>query len=191
MKNKIYLFRHTESTDNKYGLFSGDREDVGLSGKGREDAKLLRERLPLDDVDLIITSPLKRCVETVEILLDGKDTPDYITDERIKERDYGYLEGRRKRHLIRPVLALWARIAYRSYWIPPPNGESFRDVWERVTPFIEDLESMIHHQQINVAICAHNNSMRPIRAHFENDTPRQNLKKNSKLGKIFIYDIET
>lgn len=191
MKNYIYLFRHTQSTDNQYNIFSGDREDIRLSDHGKREAIKLREKLRDYKFDVAITSSLLRSIETMDIVLNEHHHPERIVDERIRERDYGILEGRIKRKVTLPILNLWANIAHRSYVIPPPGGESFVQVWNRVMPFVHDLEDMVKQRKVNVVICGHNNSMRPIRAYFENKTPQQMLKENSEHGIIYEYEIET
>ncbi|MCA9386962.1 histidine phosphatase family protein [Candidatus Dojkabacteria bacterium] len=192
MKNYIYLFRHTQSTDNEHNIFSGDRKDINLSEAGKREAQRLREKLKDYKFEVAIASPLKRSVETLDIVLEEyHPNVERIVDERIKERDYGILEGRVKQKVAIPILNIWANIAHRSYVIPPPGGENFIQVWNRVMPFVHDLEDMIRQRKVNVAICGHNNSMRPIRAYFEHKTPRQMLKENSEHGVIYEYEIDT
>ncbi len=189
MNKYIYLFRHTQSNDNLNGIFSGDRRDVDLSKKGKEDAYKLKEKFNEVPVGIGISSPLKRSIQTLDIVLEGNPDVERIIDERIKERDYGILEGKEKKNIRYPFLGIWAKLAYRSYTIPPPGGENFRQVWKRVTPFIYDVIDLVKTREVNVLICAHNNSMRPIRAHFENKTPKQILKENSEPGKVYKYSI--
>ena len=50
----------------------------------------------------------------------------------------------------------------RSYDTPPPNGESLKDVVERVSPyFTEQIEPLLIKEK-NVLIVAHGNSLRAI-----------------------------
>ncbi len=189
MNKYIYLFRHTQSTDNKFGIFSGDRRDIGLSDEGKRDAYKLKDYFRNIPIEIGISSPLKRSIETLDVILEGRTNVERIIDERIKERDYGILEGMQKRNIAMPFLGYWAKLAYRSYVTPPPGGENFRQVWIRVTPFIYDVIDLVKTRELNVAICAQNNSIRPIRAHFENKTPKQMLKENSDPGKVYRYAI--
>lgn len=190
MKRKIYLFRHTQSYDNFHNVFSGDRRDVGLTEKGREDAYKMKEFFVNKEIGIGISSPLQRSIETLEIILEGHGSVERIIDDRIRERDYGILEGRHKKDMLMPVLRTWAKFAHRSYWFPPPGGENFIMVWNRVMPFVDDIIELVKTQDTNLAICAHNNSMRPIRAYFEKKSPRQILQENSEHGKVYIYNIE-
>ena len=68
---KIYLVRHGETTLNARGCNYG-RTDVGLSGRGRRQAEELRNFFGQVPLDAVVTSPLKRAVETAEIILSGR-----------------------------------------------------------------------------------------------------------------------
>ena len=50
----------------------------------------------------------------------------------------------------------------RSYDIPPPNGESLKDVVERVSPYFEQYIKPLIFKGKNVLISAHGNSLRAI-----------------------------
>ena len=86
----LYLVRHGETTTNKDGLIQGQR-DVELSDKGISDAKELKDLVSKLDIDVVISSPLKRAIDTAKIITDNK-YPINI-DDRIIERDWGLLEG--------------------------------------------------------------------------------------------------
>ena len=59
-------------------------------------------------------------------------------------------------------------LIHRGFNVPPPNGESFRDVEIRVKSFIKDLKKIIKKNKCNVAISAHGNSIRLFRKIMEN-----------------------
>ena len=48
----------------------------------------------------------------------------------------------------------------RSYHTPPPNGESLKDVVERVGPYYEQNIQPLINEKKNVIIVAHGNSLR-------------------------------
>ena len=68
---KIYLVRHGETTLNARECYYG-RTDVCLSGRGRRQAEELRNFFGQIPLDAVVTSPLKRAVETAEIILSGR-----------------------------------------------------------------------------------------------------------------------
>lgn len=149
---KIYLVRHGETTLNARGCYYG-RTDVCLSGRGRKQAEELRNFFGQIPLDAVVTSPLKRAVETAEIILSGRGTMaegagrDSTTeaikiyrDERLCEQDLGIFEGLTYRELTKRYpeqLDAWNR-DYFGYRIP--EGESFLDVRRRVELFFGDLK---------------------------------------------------
>ena len=50
----------------------------------------------------------------------------------------------------------------RSYDISPPNGESLKDVVNRVSPYFESNISPLIVDEKNILIAAHGNSLRAI-----------------------------
>ena len=79
---------------------------------------------------------------------------------------------------------------HRSYDIPPPGGESIKMVEKRVRSFIKDLFFIMKTKKVNVAISAHNNSMRPFRRYFENLSINQMMKMENPYEKYFDYIIK-
>lgn len=84
----IYVVRHGESEWNKIGRIAG-RIDVSLDEKGIEQAKATAQKFKNINFDVVISSPLKRTLQTAKILT---SKPVQI-DDRIIERDNGILEG--------------------------------------------------------------------------------------------------
>jgi len=87
---KIVLVRHGETDWNLYGRLMGQK-DIPLNEHGREQAKILRERLSDIDFDCCYVSPLSRARETAEIICDGKC--EVFCDDNLKERCGGEMEG--------------------------------------------------------------------------------------------------
>ena len=81
-------------------------------------------------------------------------------------------------------------IYHRSYDIPPPGGESIKDVEKRVKPFIRDLLRKVKRERVNVAISAHGNSMRPLRKYFEKLSTQEMLELENPYDDYFVYSIK-
>ena len=86
----LYVVRHGETIRNKLGLIQGQTE-WDLTEKGIKDAEELRDTVDDLDIDIVISSPLKRAVDTARIITNNK-YPINI-DDRIIERDWGMCEG--------------------------------------------------------------------------------------------------
>ncbi|MCX6748930.1 MAG: histidine phosphatase family protein [Candidatus Pacearchaeota archaeon] len=164
---KIYLFRHGVTRDNAEGIFSGWR-DVSLNEKGRKDACIISLRLKDRKIGLAFHSGMKRSIETLnEILKFHPECNLIVEDPRIKERNYGKLQGKSHLEIVQKQGASKYDSWHRSYETKPPGGESIKDVEKRVLAFIKDLLKLVKEKKVNVAISAHGNSIRPIRRYFE------------------------
>ena len=84
------------------------------------------------DFDYIYSSPLKRATQTANIMI-GKD---FIVDERLKERSYGDWSGKSKDLIKKEVGEETFFLARRGWNVSPPNGESLKNVHDRVDSFL-------------------------------------------------------
>ena len=88
----ICLVRHGETDWNACGRLQG-KTDIPLNDKGRMQANQCGMYLAKSDWDVIISSPLKRAVETAEIISSYIVQPTILTMVEFIERDYGDAEG--------------------------------------------------------------------------------------------------
>ena len=88
---QIVLVRHGQTDWNKEGRFQGTT-DIPLNDVGRNEARLARNRLGLQNWDCIISSPLKRARETASIINEKLDKNIIVMDEFI-EQSFGEAEG--------------------------------------------------------------------------------------------------
>ena len=115
---ELILIRHGKTAGNLLGRYIGSRTDEPLCDEGREG--LAGKQLP--EVERLYVSPMKRCVETAEILWPGfnRKKMQKVTD--LRECDFGDFENKNYKELS----------GYGDYqaWIdsngtlPFPNGES-------------------------------------------------------------------
>jgi len=87
----IYIVRHGQTEYNVVGRYGG-RIDVPLNENGINQAYELRDILKNIKFDYVFSSPLKRALETAEIICNN----DIIKDDRLIERNNGDLEGKLK-----------------------------------------------------------------------------------------------
>lgn len=135
---KIIYFVHGTTTDNVSKLCSGWKEAL-LNDLGKEQAmnlgKVSKERG--DKFDVMFTSDLKRAIESSNIAF-----PEYekITDNRLRECNYGDLDGEHK------SLVVYEEHINESF----PNGESLKDVENRIRNFVQYLKDNYDNQTIGV-----------------------------------------
>lgn len=163
----IYIFRHGQTEDNANYIFSGWRDST-LTDKGREQAKILAEKMKDKKIDMLISSPQIRAMETMKIAmsLNSAKNLEIHTDPRIKERSYGILQGQSKLEIqLRDPEEL--KKIRRSYDYKVENGESLAMVVERVFDFCEEIIPLAKSHKLNIAISCHGNSIRGFRKYFE------------------------
>jgi len=169
--NKLVLLRHGQSQWNLENRFTGWK-DVPLTEKGVNEANnagLLIKKNKIK-IDKVFSSVLIRANKTAEIALkvsglknlfvDGKLI--YEKDQRLNERDYGDLVGLNKSETADKFGKEQVHIWRRSYDTPPPNGESLKDVVNRVSPYFSEIIQPLIINKKNVLIAAHGNSLRAI-----------------------------
>ena len=185
---EVYVFRHGESKDNKARRFSGWR-DTQLTSLGKKQAQTLAKKLKNKQIDLCIVSRLDRSLETAKIALKEHNVK-YEVDDRIIERNYGDLAGKSKVKLMKDNLV--EAVKYRRFYhFPPPNGESLKDVQERVFPFCDELVKRIRKTGENIAISCHGNSMKIIRLYFEKLPITEVLIQENPLGQDYAEYVVT
>jgi broad specificity phosphatase PhoE len=126
---QIVYETHATTLDNENGIATGWLPGE-LSATGRENARELGRRRRDDGLDLVISSDLARAVQTVEIAFAGVDVP-IITDARLREIDYGDLNGapvdmvnRQRRERVDTAF---------------PDGQSYREVTAAVSALLGEL----------------------------------------------------
>lgn len=190
MNGKLILVRHTESTDNAKGIWSGVR-NVGLTKKGKTDAIKFGEVLQDQDFDIIYYSQLKRTRQTLDYLLKGysKKTGAVIKKTgAVDERDYGKLAGKDKWQVKASLGLIQFNDIRRGWDMPVPDGETLKDVYERVIPWYREIVVPQLDNGKNIMIVAHGNSIRAIRKYLENVSNENVRFLKMALDQVLIYN---
>lgn len=145
----LILIRHGQTERNAAGVLQG-RADVPLDDVGRHQAATLATALP--DLTRVVSSPLLRAVETAEALAESVEI-----DERFIELDYGRFDGLPFRDVPMTTWRQWRS----DPDFAPPDGESLRELGERVRPALSELAEAAADQDI--AVVSH---VSPIKAAF-------------------------
>lgn len=160
MRNlKLYVARHGETPYNVKNLICGI-SDVPLNENGRKQADFLADQLKNEDIDMIISSPLKRARETAQIV-GQKLNREVIIDQRLHEIDFGVFEGKPgKTDLFQQVK--------RNHAVSYPQGEKLFQVVQRVYNFLDEIQNLYQDQKILV-VC-HGGIVRVIHSYFHDMT---------------------
>ncbi len=169
--NKLILLRHGQSQWNLENRFTGWK-DVPLTEKGKTEAKKAGELIKKHKIhiDIVFSSLLERANATAEIaIIQAKlqnllknNSIIMIRSNKLNERDYGDLVGLNKEETAEKFGKEQVHIWRRSYDTPPPNGESLKDVFERVSPYFEKKIKPYINKGANILIAAHGNSLRAM-----------------------------
>jgi broad specificity phosphatase PhoE len=134
---------HSTTRDNEQGIATGWLPGE-LSEAGRERACELGRRRRYDGINVVISSDLRRAVETAELAFQGSEIPLH-QDARLRECNYGDLNGA-------PAAEVTATRLDRIE-TPFPNGESYLDVVARTRELLADL--LREHDGERVLVIAH------------------------------------
>lgn len=99
---RLIITRHGETKENKAGIIQGHSPGV-LSDLGKEQAGKLAKRLKDEKIDLIISSDLDRALDTAKAVIKFHEGVDLVLDERLRERCFGGLEGKKRKDLGIPM----------------------------------------------------------------------------------------
>ncbi|MEG0762662.1 MAG: histidine phosphatase family protein [Oscillospiraceae bacterium] len=94
MKNyRLYLIRHGLTTANTERFYAGSGTDVELCSDGISQLHELKELFEYPRVNTVFSSPMKRAVETSEILF--PDAKNKIVLDVLTENNFGEFEGKK------------------------------------------------------------------------------------------------
>jgi 2,3-bisphosphoglycerate-dependent phosphoglycerate mutase len=169
--NKLILLRHGQSQWNLENRFTGWK-NVPLTEKGEAEAKKAGELIRKHNIsiDRVFSSVLERANRTAEIAIKKAELNNLLENnkiimtcsEKLNERDYGDLVGLNKQETADKFGKDQVHIWRRSYDTPPPNGESLKDVVERVSPYFKENIKPLIDKGDNILIAAHGNSLRAM-----------------------------
>ena len=119
----VILVRHGRTTANATGVLAGRTVGVSLDQRGREQAALTGERLASVPLVGVVSSPLERCRQTAQLIID-RQAGALVTplDEELTECDYGQWQGRTLSDL--SAEKLWSVVQTQPSAVVFPDGES-------------------------------------------------------------------
>jgi probable phosphoglycerate mutase len=134
MSARVWLVRHGATDWSDAGRLTGWR-DIPLNDVGRRQARLLRRRLRSIEFDGIWSSDQSRAMETARVAVGGARA-----DERLRELDFGELEGRTWDQCSPEAQA--ELVSFDRF--VAPGGESASELRDRVLAFTDTLSDGRH-----------------------------------------------
>ncbi len=158
----VYITRHGETDFNIEKKVTGT-VDIPLNDNGIIQAENSSKNFPVRDLDLIISSPLKRAFKTAEIFSNNLKVNLKI-DDRLKEIDLGVFQGEYKSTVFRENRDLF-ELHKKDLDCISHGGESINMAVSRVYNFLESLKSRYGDKK--VLIVAHTFIFRAIHSYFK------------------------
>jgi probable phosphoglycerate mutase len=132
----VYLLRHGHSTANAKSVLAGRDFKVSLSSVGEKQALAISAELSETKFAKIYSSPLTRCIQTLEPLI-SKLKIEIQISEGLIEMEYGDWSGKKLALLARNKL--WKTIQARPSLVRFPNGESFTEMQVRISTALDNI----------------------------------------------------
>ena len=167
---KITLVRHAE-VDEKYHKKYNGHIDIGLSNKGKAQAKELGKYFYHKEFDLVYCSDLKRAKETISTFKQAKNV---IYTSKLREKSWGKHEG-----LSFDEIIAQNEIKYENFeqWINALDGEPYTEYKQRVATFF--FKFLPTQNAKNILIVTHAGVIRLFMA----------LVKNLSIEDAFCIDL--
>lgn len=156
-KTNVYLVRHGRSchnlpANNKSPYYAGSRINSDLIDEGKNDARLLGNKLINIKFGLIISSTLTRSCQTAKIIKRiAKNSPEYLAMKDIIEVDVGDFTGltRKEAKELDPSPRKYTRQKFTF-----KNGDDFESISKRVRKFKVLLNGLSESNE-NILIVGH------------------------------------
>ncbi|MGC8981754.1 MAG: class I tRNA ligase family protein [Minisyncoccia bacterium] len=184
-KNRYIFLRHGEAISNRKNLISSYPEKFfnPLTENGIKKIEEVVKKIKKYKIDLIISSPLLRTLETARIISEKLNIP-IITDFRLREIDFGTLNGKKVSDYHNFTGSI-----YEKYFRTPPEGENLEDVKKRMISVILDLEDK--YEGKNILIVSHELPLRVLFGEMLALSKREVEKRNDlKLEPGELKEVE-
>jgi len=152
-KKTLFLLRHGETVLN--GLYVGST-DVSLADRGRSQVLRTGKVLANEKIEQIYCSPMKRCLETMNLL--HLDAPTEI-DGNLKEIDFGRWEGKSFEEINRSDKDMVEDWRTNGEAFCFPGGECLKVFNSRAEKFAEKLFSAA---EKTILVVAHGGTIRQL-----------------------------
>ncbi|MFA4999237.1 MAG: class I tRNA ligase family protein [Parcubacteria group bacterium] len=134
--NEYFLMRHGEADSNVLNIVSSYPEaaEMELTEKGIKQVEKVAKYLKKRQIDLVISSPLKRAIDTAKIVAETCGIK-YTIDERLAEYNFGSMNGK-------PTEEFEAFVGGHEgkFVKTPEGGETLPEIRKRMLSLLKELE---------------------------------------------------
>jgi probable phosphomutase (TIGR03848 family) len=157
----ILLVRHGQNEWVSKNRLAGWTPGVHLDEQGKDEVKLLSERLAHLPIKAIYSSPLERCLETAAAIALPLNLETMELDA-VGEVRYGKWEGKKIKKLSKK--RSWSAVQHYPSRFRFPDGEALRTVQQRAVDAIESLAQK--HREELIVVVSHADVIKLLLAHY-------------------------
>lgn len=180
---RIIAFRHGQTDANKQGIIQGTKFNFGLNDEGRKQAEELAKQLITTCKGAakirMITSPLKRALETATIIYGTLSAANYDIDKPLlesglSERSFGHWEGTEKKlfkQQVKDSTNTYNQIIEREkryHFQISPQIETDAEVVQRIHQTLLTYSQQEHSQNTILLVSSHGNILRTLKEYIDN-----------------------
>lgn len=162
---KIILVRHGQSTGNKLRIVQGQK-DCPLTELGEEQAEELAQQMLKDNFscDSVYSSDLARAKRTTEILVEILKLEVTKYDERLREMNTGYRQGKKHDDLTTEEVQHQKNV-FADHDLKFPGGECVNEMKSRINESFEEIVQD-HKENETILIVGHGGTLYHILFHI-------------------------
>lgn len=180
----LYLVRHGETVGESSIRYHG-RNDVALSGLGREQITRLRPLVQHVPFRAVVHSPLSRARESAQILTDALQRDPGLVEEApdLAEVDFGAMEGMTEAEIAMSLpdwFTAWKAGTATGY----PGGETFDGFGARVGQAIDGV--LARHETGNLLIVVHKGIIKRAMGRLLKMSTEAMDRLNPELGSLTV-----
>lgn len=191
MHNKkitIMTIRHGETDFNRQKRYAG-LLDVPLNAKGIRDCRIISDFL-VDSVDLVVTSKLKRSIQTANIFAENKMS--IVESHLCNERNFGTMQGHTSQEVefIKPEIK-YIKIAGDFHSLNPPQGERFPALYKRAKEFHKFLRFLLsEHRCLRILVVSHEVFLQQFHGVLRGETWRESMRHSLPNLTLTIFTLQ-
>ena len=171
---EIYLIRHT-TPDIAKGICYG-QADLDVTSNFAKEVKNIHSQVSITNQTKVYSSPLQRCTKLAETF----ELPIH-KDHRLMEVNFGQWELKSWKDIPKDELDPWMKDFIN---IAPPNGESYKQVQQRVSICFQEI---IHSNAHQIVVCTHATPIRILVAQVQQIALENSFEIKVDYGQIFKF----
>lgn len=180
-KTNIILLRHGQTYWNVEKIWQGTSESE-LTPIGKKQALVTKSVLDKIELDFTYVSPLKRTLQTMDIVLNNRGVP-YEKINDLKEIHLGIWEGKKHEDIKISNREQSDNFFFNQDKFNVKGAETYYDLQKRVVKVLEDI--FLKHEGQTVLVVSHCMSIKVALAHYSNIKMKElnkiNNPKNAEL----------